>query len=83
MVVPINEEKKEAEIYRLAELHLVDEIRPYLPDAWIDHSKTKIGYEIPFTRQFYKFITPRPVTDIRNELNELDNDIEKLMKGLL
>jgi len=79
----LNEEKKEAEIYRLSELHLDDEIRPYLPDAWLDHSKTKIGYEIPFTRQFYKFIPPRPVTDIRNELNELDNDIEKLMKGLL
>lgn len=38
-----------------AEKHLVGEIHPYVPDAWIDHDKTKIGYEIPFTRQFYVY----------------------------
>ena len=37
---------------------------PYVPDAWIDHSKTKIGYEIPFTRQFYVYTPPRPVAAI-------------------
>ena len=31
------------------------EVLPFVPDAWIDESKTKIGYEIPFTRYFYKF----------------------------
>ena len=31
------------------------EVKPYNPDAWIDHSKDKVGYEIPFTRTFYEF----------------------------
>ena len=43
-----------------AEAHLAAEIHPYLPDAWIDHDKTRIGYEIPFTRQFYTYTPPRP-----------------------
>ena len=45
-----------------AEKHLVDEIHRDVPEAWIDHDKTKIGYEIPFTRQFYVYTPPRPTT---------------------
>src|SRR5690606_24834942 len=43
------------------------EVRPYVPDAWVDHSKTKIGYEIPLTRLFYKYEPPRPLEEIRSE----------------
>ena len=35
------------------------EVLPYVPDAWVDHSKTKIGYEIPLTRHFYKYEPPQ------------------------
>src|SRR5205807_8303773 len=40
------------------------EVLPHVPDAWVDHSKTKIGYEIPFTRQFYVYEPPRPLEEI-------------------
>jgi type I restriction enzyme M protein len=65
-----------------AEKHLVDEIHPYAPDAWIDHDKTKIGYEIPFTRQFYVYAPPRPVTEIRADIDALETQIQQWMKGL-
>ncbi len=65
-----------------AEQHLVDEIHPYVPDAWIDHDKTKIGYEIPFTRQFYVYTPPRPVAEIRAEIDALETQVQQWMKGL-
>jgi type I restriction enzyme M protein len=65
-----------------AEQHLSDEIHPYVPDAWIDHSRTKIGYEIPFTRQFYVYVPPRPVAEIRAEIDALEVQIQELMRGL-
>jgi type I restriction enzyme M protein len=66
-----------------AEKHLADEIHPYVPDAWIDHDKTKIGYEIPFTRQFYVYTPPRPVAKIRAEIDELEQQIQQWMTGLV
>jgi type I restriction enzyme M protein len=65
-----------------AEKHLAQEIHPYVPDAWIDHDKTKIGYEIPFTRQFYAYTPPRPVAEIRAEIDQLEQQIQELMRGL-
>lgn len=65
-----------------AEQHLVGEIHPYVPDAWIDHDKTKIGYEIPFTRQFYVYTPPRPVAEIRAEIDALESQIKEWMQGL-
>ena len=59
-----------------------DEIHPYVPDAWIDHDKTRIGYEIPFTRQFYVYTPPRPVAEIRAEIDALEHQIQDWMKGL-
>ena len=65
-----------------AEQYLANEIRPYLPEAWIDHSKTKIGYEIPFTRHFYQYVPPRPVAEIDAELAEVEKQIQELLGGL-
>ncbi len=65
-----------------AEIHLATEIHPYVSDAWIDHDKTKIGYEIPFTRQFYVHTPPRPVAEIRAEIDALEVEIQRLMRGL-
>jgi type I restriction enzyme M protein len=57
------------------------EIKPHVPDAWIDESKTKIGYEIPFTRHFYKYKPLRPSEKIMKEIRELEQSIlEKLKK---
>jgi type I restriction enzyme M protein len=69
-------------IEQLANSHLTSSIHPHFSDAWIDHSKTKIGYEIPFTRQFYVYSPPRPVEEIRNEIEDLEEQIHILMKAL-
>lgn len=55
--------------------YVAREVLPYAPDAWVDHSKTKEGAEIPFTRHFYKYIPPRP-------LEEIDRDLEAVMEQL-
>ena len=49
--------------------YFMAEILPHVPDAWIDEKKTKIGYEIPFTRHFYKYVPPRPLAEIDADLN--------------
>jgi type I restriction enzyme M protein len=55
------------------------EVKPHVPDAWIDESKTKVGYEIPFTRQFYKYTPPRPLEEIRAEIKITEEDILRLL----
>ena len=80
--IELSEAKRSVSIEKLAELHLAKEIHPYVADAWIDHSKTKIGYEIPFTRQFYTYTPPRPVAEIRGEIETLESQIQTLMKDL-
>ncbi|MGH3493336.1 MAG: type I restriction-modification system subunit M [Sciscionella sp.] len=51
--------------------YVAREVLPHVPDAWVDHDKTKIGYEIPFTRHFYKYIPPRPLAEIDAVLTQL------------
>lgn len=65
-----------------AEAHLKAEIHPYVPDAWIDHTKAKVGFEIPFTRQFYVYTPPRPVAEIGAEIKDLETQIQGWMKDL-
>jgi type I restriction enzyme M protein len=66
--------------YRTAlEDHVEREVHPYVPDAWIDHAKTKIGYEIPLTRHFYKYVPPRPLEEIDREIRQLEAEIQELL----
>ena len=58
------------------------EVLPYAPDAWIDKSKTKVGYEIPMTRYFYKYQAPEKAKDIEKRLNKIESDITKSLKEL-
>ena len=58
-------------------------VYPYAPDAWIDDKKTKIGYEIPFTREFYKYVAPRSSADIFAHLQELDKAESALMAKIM
>jgi len=51
------------------------EVLPYAPDAWIDHTKTKVGYEIPMTRYFYEYQAPEAVEDIVARITALEQDI--------
>lgn len=55
------------------------EVHPHVPDTWIDHTKTKIGYEIPFARRFYVYEPPRPLAEIDAELKALEAEIEGLL----
>jgi len=56
------------------------EVLTHVPDAWIDHTKTKTGYEIPFTRHFYKYVPPRALEEIDADLNVLIGEIQALLK---
>lgn len=58
------------------------EVKPHVPDAWIDEPKTKIGYEIPFTRLFYKYVPPRPLEEIDAELDQLAAEIIELLQAV-
>lgn len=51
------------------------EVLPFAPDAWVDESKTKIGYEIPFTRYFYRYAQPRPIEQIDADLTDVTRKI--------
>ncbi len=56
------------------------EVLPHVPGAWIDESKTKIGYEIPFTRHFYTYVAPRPLPAIDADLERLVREITDLLR---
>lgn len=59
------------------------EVLPHVPDAWIDETKTKIGYEIPFTRQFYKYTALRSSTEIMDEIRALEAEIVEQLKKVM
>lgn len=58
-------------------------VLPYAPDAWIDEKKTKIGYEIPFTREFYKYVSPRSSEEIFASLQDLEQQEQELLKSIM
>lgn len=58
------------------------EVIPYAEDAWIDKNKTKIGYEIPFTRYFYKYIAPPKADDIMKEILQKEDELNGSLKEL-
>jgi len=62
--------------------YIATEIAPHLSDFWVDRSKDKIGYEIPFTRHFYQYVPPRPLEEVDSELNQLVKEISQLLKEI-
>ncbi|ALS74530.1 restriction endonuclease subunit M [Planococcus rifietoensis] len=73
-IVPLKENVEE---------YFAREALPHVPDAWIDHSKTKIGYEIPFTRQFYKYTQLRSSVEIMKEIKVLEAEIAEQLKKVM
>ena len=71
--VPLNED---------VESYFKREVLPHVPDAWIDHDKTKVGYEIPFNRHFYVFQPPRALAEIDAELKQTTDRIKAMIEGL-
>lgn len=64
------------------EAYFEREVRPHVPDAWIDEGKTKVGYEIPFNRHFYVFEPPRSLAEIDADLKEVTGRIKAMIEGL-
>jgi len=58
------------------------EVLPYAPDAWIDKSKTKVGYEIPVTRYFYEYQPPEASEDVLSRIIDLEGSISAFLKNL-
>ena len=71
--VPLNEDLN---------VYFKREVLPHAPDAWIDHEKTKVGYEIPFNRHFYVFQPPRELSAIDVDLKQCTDRILTMIKGL-
>ena len=63
--------------------HLEAEVHPYVPDAWHDPAKTKIGYEVPLTRHFYTYTPPRPLHEIDAEIKKLEHEIQALLTEVI
>jgi type I restriction enzyme M protein len=59
--------------------YMAAEVLPYTKDAWVDHNKTKIGYEIPLTRHFHKLSSPRPLSIIDSEISALEIEAQQLL----
>uniref|UniRef100_UPI0035B1DA12 HsdM family class I SAM-dependent methyltransferase n=1 Tax=Zoogloea sp. TaxID=49181 RepID=UPI0035B1DA12 len=64
------------------EAYFQREVLPHAPDAWIDHEKSKVGYEIPFNRHFYVFEPPRSLHEIDAELKAVATNITRMLEGL-
>ncbi|HEY9278076.1 MAG TPA: class I SAM-dependent DNA methyltransferase [Methylotenera sp.] len=64
------------------ETYFKREVLPHVPDAWIDHDKTKVGYEIPFNRHFYVFKPSRPLSRIDEDLKNVTDRILTMISGL-
>ena len=62
--------------------YMTREVLPHVPDAWIDHDKTKTGYEIPFNRHFYVYEPPRSLDDIRADLQHLEHEITTMLAAV-
>jgi type I restriction enzyme M protein len=60
--------------------YMAAEVLPHVPNAWVDDSKTKVGYEIPLTRHFYKYVAPRPLDVIDADILELERQIQQLLQ---
>ena len=71
--VPLKEDIKE---------YFKREVLPFAPDAWIDKKKTKIGYEIPFTRYFYKYEAPKQSKDIMDEILEIEKELNGALEAI-
>lgn len=59
------------------------EVLPHVTDAWVDESKTRIGYEVPVTRHFYEYVPPRPLAEIDREIKELEDEIRGMLDLVL
>ena len=63
--------------------YIAREVLPHVRDAWVDESKTKVGYEIPLNRHFYVYESPRPLEEIESDLQALEQEIAGLLSDVV
>jgi hypothetical protein len=77
-------ERLKTPAYRAAvDEYVTAEVLPYVADAWVDYDKTKIGYEVPLTRHFYRYVLPRPLAVIDAEIKALEDEIRALLQEVV
>ena len=67
----------------IIEAYIAAEVLPHVSDAWVDYTKTKVGYEIPINRHFYVYKPARPLAEIKTDIAALEEEIAGLLKGLV
>ena len=85
-VVQVDSKRRDTEIIPLkqdVDAYIKAEVLPYVPDAFPDRSKDKIGYEIPFTRYFYKYTPPRKSSEILKEIIANEEELQQTLKAVL
>ena len=65
------------------EVYMAREVLPHVPDAWVDETKTRVGYEINFNRYFYKYVPPRPLDEIEADLVAIEKEIAEMLEGVI
>ena len=75
-------EERDAAVRASVEDYLRKEIHPFVGDAWIDHEKTRVGYEIPFTQFFYRYVAPRRVEEIQADLLAAEDRVREWIRGI-
>jgi len=76
-------DKENIPLHEDIEAYFEREVLPHVPDAWIDYDKTRIGYEINFTKYFYEYQALRPSVEIKSEINKLEKEITSLLNELM
>lgn len=69
-------------VHEHVEIYLAAEVHPHVRDAWVDHKKTKMGYEIPLNRHFYVYEPPRKLETIEKDIENVTRDIMEMLKGI-
>ncbi|MCI6085482.1 type I restriction-modification system subunit M [Selenomonas sp.] len=82
---PARRDTENVPLTETIDAYMQREVLPFAPDAWVDEKRTKIGYEIPFTRYFYHYEPPQPAAeiaeDIRKIAKELDGSLDAIFKA--
>jgi type I restriction enzyme M protein len=65
------------------ETYFEREVLQHVPDAWIDHNKTVKGYEISFTRYFYKYVPPRSIEEITAEILQIEKETDGILNEII
>ncbi|MBX5197519.1 SAM-dependent DNA methyltransferase [Rhizobium sp. NZLR10] len=78
----LNDDELPELVFDHVEAYLAAEVHPHVSDAWVDHKKTKMGYEVPLNRHFYVYEPPRPLEEIEADIEGVTRDIMEMLKGI-